>query len=109
MTTSKTALSAKKTNDELRLKPKENLVASTVESHRASMMKVLEGATKAVVLDLSSVDQIDSLGITLILGLFKSCQKAEKTFAIEGVKPDLMRVFKLFNLPKFFPIAEIES
>ena len=25
---------------------------------------------------------------------------------IEGVKPDIMRVFRLFNLPKFFSILE---
>jgi len=99
-------MTAKKLGDGLHLKPKGNLVASTVEAHRAAMTKALEDADALVVLDLTSVDQIDSLGITLVLGLFKSCQKAGNTFQVEGVKPDIMRVFKLFNLPKFFSITE---
>jgi anti-anti-sigma factor len=70
------------------------------------MMKALEARQSAVVLDLGAVEQIDSLGITLVLGLFKTCQKTSASFGVEGVKPDIMRVFRLFNLPKFFSIAE---
>ena len=107
MTTSKTPLSSKKKGDVLRLITKDNLVASTVDDQRVSMMKALESAGDKVVLDLSAVDLIDSLGITLVLGLFKSCQKSGAAFSIEGVKPDIMRVFKLFNLTKFFPIVGV--
>ncbi len=78
MTPNKTALLAKKTGEVLRLTPKTDLVASTVEGHRTSMMKAIESSSESVVLDLTSVDQIDSLGITLVLGLFKSCQKGGK-------------------------------
>lgn len=106
MTSVKSQLSAKKQGEVLHLAPKSDLVASTVEGHRASLSKAIEDAKGAVVLDLSSVDQVDSLGITLVLGLFKSCQKAEITFSIEGVKPDIMRVFRLFNLTKFFSVTE---
>jgi anti-anti-sigma factor len=106
MTTSKAPLAANLKGEVLRLQPKVDLVASTVEAQRGSMMKALEARQSAVVLDLAKVDQIDSLGITLVLGLFKTCQKSGATFAIEGVKPDIMRVFRLFNLPKFFSILE---
>ena len=102
----KSQLSASKTGEALRLAPRTDLVASTVEGHRGSMMKALEGAGEAVVLDLSAVNQVDSLGITLVLGLFKSCQKAGAVFSVEGVKPDILRVFKLFNLTKFFTVKE---
>jgi len=106
MTTAKPAIAAQKKGETLRLQPKVDLVASTVEVQRAAMTKALENVKGAVVLDLTAVDQLDSLGITLILGLFKTCQKAGTPFSIEGVKPDLMRVFRLFNLPKFFPVIE---
>ncbi len=106
MTTGKSPLLAKKQGAALRLTPKGDLVASTVEDQRASMMKALETAGDKVVLDLSAVEYIDSLGITLVLGLFKSCQKSGAAFSIEAVKPDILRVFKLFNLTKFFPVAE---
>jgi len=106
MAPDKTSLVNRKKGDTQRLTPKGNLVASTVEGHRVSMMKALEAPAEKVVLDLAAVDLMDSLGITLVLGLFKSCQKASSAFSIEGVKPDIMRVFRLFNLTKFFPIVE---
>lgn len=106
MTTGKSPLLANKNGDELRLTPKVDLVASTVEEQRASMMKALESPGAKVVLDLTAVEVVDSLGITLVLGLFKSCQKSGAAFSLEGVKPDIMRVFKLFNLTKFFPVIE---
>lgn len=106
MTTGRSPLLTKKNGDELRLTPKVDLVASTVEEQRASMMKALESSGTKVVLDLTAVDIVDSLGITLVLGLFKSCQKSGAAFSLEGVKPDILRVFKLFNLTKFFPVSE---
>jgi anti-anti-sigma factor len=106
MTTAKGPLAATRKGEVLRLKPRVDLVASTVEAQRGAMTKALESSEGPVVLDLTEVEQIDSLGITLILGLFKSCQKSGAPFSVEGVKPDLMRVFRLFNLPKFFPILE---
>lgn len=61
---------------------------------------------KRVVLDLTGVNQIDSLGITLILGIYKSCQKQGIPFSVEEAVPDLVRVFKLFSIPKLFPVLE---
>ena len=106
MTTSKPPLPAGSKPEALRLRPKVDLVASTVEAQRGAMMKALENNSSPVVLDLAEVDLLDSLGITLVLGLFKTCQKGGASFAIEGVKPDIMRVFRLLNLPKFFSITE---
>jgi anti-anti-sigma factor len=106
MPTSKPPLVSAAKGDVLRLKPKVDLVASTVEIQRAAMMKALDARQGEVVLDIAAVEQIDSLGITLVLGLFKTCQKSGIPFSIEGVKPDIMRVFRLFNLPKFFTILE---
>jgi len=106
MPNAKPTLAADVKGEALRLKPKVDLVASTVEVQRAAMMKALDSRQSEVVLELTAVEQIDSLGITLVLGLFKTCQKAGTPFSIEGVRPDIMRVFRLFNLPKFFTILE---
>lgn len=106
MVNTKTITQDKKLADVLRLSPQGDLVASSVEEERASMLKALESAEKAVILDLSSTELVDSLGITLILGLYKSCQKRGITFSVEGAKKDIVRVFKLFSLNKLFPVSE---
>jgi len=93
-------------NGILRIQAGGNLVASTVEASRKSAMEALSGPCTEAILDLSAAEVVDSLGITLILGLFKTCQQRKIPFHVEGANPDLMRVFKLFSLPKLFPIKE---
>lgn len=83
-----------------------NLVASTVEEKRKMAMEALAAPFTEAVLDLSATEVVDSLGITLILGLFKTCQQLKIGFRVEGANPDLMRVFKLFSLPRLFPILK---
>jgi len=90
----------------LRILSNGNLVASTVEAVRSAALAALEAPCTEVVLDLASAEVVDSLGITLVLGLFKSCQQKQLPFRIEGASPDLMRVFKLFSLPRLFPVQE---
>lgn len=98
-------LKTEKTPEGIRLSPKTDLVASTVEGLKTALAAAIEGVKGQVTLDLAQVQQIDSLGITLVLGLFKSCQKQGLGFRIQGAHADLQRVFKLFNLTKFFEVA----
>ena len=106
MTIDSTPLTIERTGGILRLAPRTDLVASAVEDLRAALLDAMAEPGPAVVLDLVAVEVLDSLGITLILGLFRSSQKAGAAFSIQNVRPDLMRVFRLFNLTKFFPVNE---
>ncbi len=90
----------------LRISAGGNLVASTVEERRKMAMEALASPCSEALLDLSEAEVVDSLGITLILGLYKTCQQRKIPFRVEGASPDLIRVFKLFSLPKLFPIQE---
>ena len=80
----------------LRIPSGGNLVASTVEERRKAAMEALATPCSMAILDLSTAEVVDSLGITLILGLFKTCQQRKISFRVEGASTDLMRVFKLF-------------
>ena len=90
----------------LRISTDGNLVASTVDALRKVSLEHLEHPCSEVVLDLASAEVVDSLGITLMLGLFKTCQQKQLAFKVEGASPDLMRVFKLFSLPRLFTVQE---
>jgi anti-anti-sigma factor len=89
----------------LKIEAKSNLVASTVQGQREVLLQALQPSPDKVVLNLGGADQVDSLGITLILGLFKSCSKGSIPFEVQGVPPSMMRVFQLFSLQKLFPVA----
>jgi serine/threonine-protein kinase RsbW len=109
MTTERSAVKAEKCDNGLNLKPKGNLVASTVEGVRRNLLRAIEGAGGHIVLDMSMVQVVDSMGITLVLGLFKTCKAKGLTFEVVGLSQDIHRVFKLFNLTKFFPVVEASN
>ncbi len=88
----------------LRLAPTSNLVASSVADARTEIQKALESTHEAVVLDLSEAEHVDSLGISLVVGLFKTCRDKGLAFSVEGVNQNLLRVFRLFKLPEHFPV-----
>lgn len=88
----------------LYLAPQEDLLASSAQTFRTEMIEALESAQEGVVLDLSAVSQVDSLGISLVVGLFKSCQSKELTFSVVAVNDNILRVFKLFKLTQFFSV-----
>jgi anti-anti-sigma factor len=88
----------------LRIAPLEDIVASSVEEMRTEVQAALKDLHDAVVLDISAVEQVDSLGISLVIGLFKNCQEKDRPFSVEGVSQDLVRVFNLFKLPHYFPV-----
>jgi anti-sigma B factor antagonist len=100
------AVNITRDQDKLLLKPSGNIVASTVESVRDIVRPAVEESTQGVVLDLGDVSQLDSLGVSLVVGLFKSCRSREVDFRIEGASADLMRVFRLFRLDHYFSISE---
>ena len=89
---------------ESRLVVKEDLVASSVTRLRAEMLEAVEQAGGSVVLDLSAASQVDSLGISLVVGLFKTCQKRGLAFQVEGVNANILRIFELFKLTRHFPV-----
>lgn len=109
MATVKTLIKVTRFEGGIRIHPTADLIASKVEALRDAFHHALAGAKGTVNLDLKGIEQIDSLGVTLVLGLFKSCQKEGLGFEVTEVDRNLVRVFRLFNLTKFFPVREAGS
>lgn len=61
-------------------------------------------AFKSVIIDLTHVEAIDSLGINMLVGLYKECQKHQKTFKVVGASQALKRLFEIFKLTSYFGI-----
>lgn len=80
------------------------LVASVVAAQRAALRELLKRAGQAVVLDLTAAELVDSLGITLIVGLYKTCQERKLAFSVAGANPEVLRLFRFFRLNEIFEI-----
>jgi anti-sigma B factor antagonist len=90
----------------LRLEALDDLSASHVSAQQAFLKTCLDQAGEAVVLDLRRAELVDSLGITLLLGLWKSCKEKGLAFRVEGVNAEISRLFHLFSLDRVFEFRE---
>ena len=81
-------------------------MASSVEDQRRFLKEHLGQATQAVRLELDGAEQVDSLGVTLIVGLYKSCKERGLAFSVIGVNAEVMRLFKFFSLHTVFELRE---
>ena len=65
--------------------------------------------TRSVELDLSDVDVIDSVGISMILQLHKDLEAKGGTLRLSGVRPGIADTFKSSGMDKIIDIIEIEQ
>lgn len=95
-------------DDTLFLIPETDLVASRVESLRnffAEQMAAHPDAAR-VVLDVTGVETVDSLGVNLIVGLYREATGASKAIEIVGANETFMKVASFFRLPAIFTIHQ---
>lgn len=93
-------------DDRLILIPATDLVASRIEALRDFFTDTLQRNPDLpqVVLDVTGVHIVDSLGVNLIVGLFRQTAADGRSMELMGANPDFMKVANFFRLPTLFPI-----
>jgi anti-anti-sigma factor len=83
-----------------------NIVASVAPQMRTDILEYLEKNQdwQDFHLNLSSVEKVDSIGINLIVGLYKKADSSSKSFEVEGCQPAVLKVLQLFRLQNHFKI-----
>ncbi len=83
-----------------------NIIAAQVPRMAEELKDILLEAEKyeAVVADLSQVEYIDSTGITLIIGLYRTVQSKGKTFQVTGAREEIKNLLTIIQLDKVFDI-----
>ena len=92
--------------DELILKMEESLIASKINELIAKTKEYIEtnDDISNITLDISEVEEVDSTGITFIIGLYKTSINMKKNFKVRGVNKDIGELFSLMKLGEIFPI-----
>lgn len=92
--------------DRLILTPGTDLVASRIEALRDFFDESLHRNpnVKAVRLDARGIRIVDSLGVNLIVGLFRQTSAEGREMEIAGAGPEFVKVANFFRLPALFPI-----
>ncbi len=104
-------MKANRENDTLILIPETDLVASRIEALRDYFAGQLETHADAarVVLDVRGVDIVDSLGVNLIVGLYRQCAAASRPISVTGAGERFMKVASFFRLPAILTIEREET
>lgn len=95
-------------NNQLHCTFTRDVVASAISQMRDLFNATLDNQDTewgTLVLDMEKVEKIDSLGINLIVWLFRFVKGDNHDFKIINCNDSLMKVFTLFRLQEQFSIA----
>lgn len=80
-------------------------VGEILENARAVVKKHDEKGYTDIVLDLKGVDVIDSMGITFVVGLYKTAASMGKKFRVIGLNKEIHRLFRIMKLDRIFAVC----
>ncbi len=82
--------------------PAGRLNAANAEKVKQELLPVLASETTYIILDLSLLTSVDSLGIGLLLSTLKSCIQAGCHLKLCGLQAEARLPFELLNLNNLF-------
>jgi anti-anti-sigma factor len=90
----------------LYLVPETDLVASRIEELRDRFSRSLKEnpSVSNVVLKADHIETIDSLGVNLIIGIYRQVHSESKSFEITGAGEKFLKVANFFRFPDLFNI-----
>ncbi len=86
------------------LKLGDDLIASNVKRFNLSLMDLFDDdfEQEELVVDLEGTENIDSVGVTFIVTLYKNAKSKDLRFVVRNSSDDIRQLFKLMKLDEFF-------
>ncbi len=86
----------------------EGLTANNVPKFNENLAQLLdnESSYKELILNLGHIENIDSVGVTFVISLFKRMKREERLFKVSGASDDIKSLFKLMKLDQFFELLD---
>jgi len=90
------------------LKLHEDLIASNVKQFNLNVLELLEEDEDhdELILDLGETENIDSVGVTFVVSLYKAANNEGRQFRVINSNEDIVQLFKLMKLDEFFEMEE---
>ncbi len=91
----------------LELQALNNLVASNLEVQTNVIKESFDKYQEIdlVVLNLANVSEIDSMGVNLVVGLYKQTVAKKITFKVSNASRSIINLFNLFKLTSYFEVT----
>ena len=97
-------------DNQLKLLLQKDLVASRIREllDKTNDFIDIQEEYSVITLDMTAVNNIDSKGVTFVIGLYKTAEKNGKEFKTIGLNNDVYGLFRLMNLNKIFQVELAE-
>ncbi len=93
--------------DNVRLVAEQDFLLMNAAVLQSELVSATQGLSQGtVVLDLTQTKLMDSMGIKLVLGLFKTCQQKGLTLHIEAASQSILKLFQICKLNEMLTIRE---
>ena len=98
-----------KDGDRTIVKPGQDIVASVVPELREELRSLVEEGPKELVIDLSGVEMVDSVGIGVFIATHNSMSKSGGKFMVTNLSKDIYNLFKTMRLDQHFEVRMVEG
>ncbi|EFI32923.1 anti-sigma-factor antagonist [Desulfonatronospira thiodismutans ASO3-1] len=90
--------------NQLVLKIDQNIVSANAKEIKEKLKESIPQESGTLVVDLGQVDQVDSIGVGVLIATFNSLKKEGKGFKLVNVDDNLYNLFQVMRLNKHFEI-----
>ena len=94
----------KSIDDETTLVVRGSLDINSAPALSEEIDRIVATRPTKVVVDLATLDLIDSSGVAALVKLYKGVRNIEATFAVTGARDQPLAIFKLLRMDKVFGI-----
>ena len=78
------------------------LDVSTADEFKEYLHKLIDKGIRNIILDLESLDYIDSTGLVVIIGILKRIKVENKEIYIKSPRDNVKKIFSITGLDKIF-------
>jgi anti-anti-sigma factor len=86
------------------IKPGNDIVASTADDFRGMLLNSVNKGTKELILDLSGVEVVDSVGLGMIIATHNSLKNAGGKLKVIRSSENIFRLFQTMRLDQHFEL-----
>lgn len=89
------------------VRPRRNIVANDIKELRQELKQLVDEGVNDMVIDLTGIQMIDSIGLGVLISAFNSLKKTGGSFAVVNASKDIYGLFSSMRLTQHFPVSMI--
>ncbi len=90
--------------DQTIIRPDMDIVASTAETFKAEILSAIDSSRDEVVIDLTGVEMVDSVGIGVIIAAHNTLSQSGRKLEVVNVTQDIYNLFTTMRLNRRFTV-----